>query len=568
VANADVRYTDGFPADAAVGILRGDEDIEWVFELGVEVPTPRRRITCHTEQDLKAGTSGELVRFPVVRGSGRKRHSVIGAAVVPAQRLTEDLPAGSRVVLGFRLDEAYRLSVSAYLPASGDVLDDTLRFGHPAAVPEDDARATTGDRSAEPATECIPVAAGKEPGLEPEVAAADEMPSAAKTTPGSELLVAAAIVSDARIEEPVVETADKPDEQPAAVEADVESAAAEPDEQPAAADEVEQPATEEADEPPAAALVAASPEQPAAVVALHGSAADATDGQGSWDAAAIMPALEFAWVDARPFPPAESVPGCSRTDFRVARRRPGLSFAGRRRLSRLFVLAAAVACVVFALTAGFAALRGDSTGNSAAAAPATKPVVSRVVRHAPGPRIAAVKAKLRAAAAARGIPPEILYAIAYHESRWRQFDGGGHPLVSPDGGIGIMQVTSSGRYDVERLKTDIGYNIAAGADLLLAKLAVTPRIGKGSRDCYENWFYAVWAYNGWTPNNPYAYTIWDQVGSGHGDWWAGVPVTPVPRTWLVNGLGVAIPTPRPARWTSTAPSRLAQGSLTEAGDAD
>ena len=77
------------------------------------------------------------------------------------------------------------------------------------------------------------------------------------------------------------------------------------------------------------------------------------------------------------------------------------------------------------------------------------------------PSVTGIKAKLHDAAISRGIPPGILYGIAYQESGWRQFDAGGHPLISFDGGIGVMQITSYGSYDVERLKVDIDYNIAA-----------------------------------------------------------------------------------------------------------
>ena len=37
--------------------------------------------------------------------------------------------------------------------------------------------------------------------------------------------------------------------------------------------------------------------------------------------------------------------------------------------------------------------------------------------------------------------PRLLYAVAWQESTWRQFTAAGAPLISGDGGIGIMQVT-------------------------------------------------------------------------------------------------------------------------------
>jgi hypothetical protein len=183
---------------------------------------------------------------------------------------------------------------------------------------------------------------------------------------------------------------------------------------------------------------------------------------------------------------------------------------------------------------------------------------------APGPAVAAsnpsasaIRAKLSAAAVARDIPPKLLYGIAFQESSWRQFDAAGRPLISADGGIGIMQVTSYGDFDVDLLKTDIDYNIAAGADILLEKWgyapSVIPVIGDGYRRCYENWFYAVWAYNGWTAGNPYPYRVWGHIAAGPAGLWTGLPVTPVPAASLVDGRGVAVPTPLPAHYWSPVP---------------
>ena len=159
------------------------------------------------------------------------------------------------------------------------------------------------------------------------------------------------------------------------------------------------------------------------------------------------------------------------------------------------------------------------------------------------PSPAEIRAKLSAAAVARGIPPRILYGVAYQESTWRQFDANGDPLIGDDGlGIGIMQVTTiPAGVDAARLRTDIDYNIAVGADILLTKWgyapSVFPVIGGGSPRCYENWFFAVWAYNGWTRGNSYPYTIWGHIADGRG-LWTGLDVTPVPKAWLVDGFPV------------------------------
>lgn len=118
----------------------------------------------------------------------------------------------------------------------------------------------------------------------------------------------------------------------------------------------------------------------------------------------------------------------------------------------------------------------------------------------------------------RTIPPSLLKAVGWVESGWRQFAPRGIPLLSPDFGYGIMQVTSGmdgafgrlhGTIDEasqSSIASDYQFNIAYGARILAQKWASTPRIGSGDPTVLENWYFALWAYNGWgwvnNPNNP------------------------------------------------------------------
>jgi hypothetical protein len=125
------------------------------------------------------------------------------------------------------------------------------------------------------------------------------------------------------------------------------------------------------------------------------------------------------------------------------------------------------------------------------------------------PPLHEIERMLEEVAADYKIPAVLLKAIAWQESNWRQFDSNGNPLVSVDGGIGIMQLTNQTRFDQQRLKTDIRYNIEAGAQVLLEKRSYTksgllPPIGSMDMDEMENWYFAIWAYNGWSVyNNPH-----------------------------------------------------------------
>jgi hypothetical protein len=57
-----------------------------------------------------------------------------------------------------------------------------------------------------------------------------------------------------------------------------------------------------------------------------------------------------------------------------------------------------------------------------------------------------------------------------------------------------------------RIASEYRFNIAYGRHILEQKWGSTPRIGNGDPTVLENWYFAIWAYNGWgwvnNPNNP------------------------------------------------------------------
>jgi hypothetical protein len=221
-------------------------------------------------------------------------------------------------------------------------------------------------------------------------------------------------------------------------------------------------------------------------------------------------------------------------------------------LPRHLRAALAAAALLAAALPAAALLAAAPVRASAPAAPEALTAVG-----ASNPPAAEIRDLLYQAAVAHDIPPKILYAVAWQESTWRQFNAAGGPLISGDGGIGIMQVTSiPDGVDAGRLRTDIAYNIEVGASILDEKWtyapSVFPVIGQGDRRCYEDWFFAVWAYNGWTAGNLYPYLIWGHIADGRGHW-TGLAVTPVGKSRLVNGFppaGAAVATPQPEHWWS------------------
>jgi hypothetical protein len=119
-------------------------------------------------------------------------------------------------------------------------------------------------------------------------------------------------------------------------------------------------------------------------------------------------------------------------------------------------------------------------------------------------------------------PCELLRAIAFRESSWRQFcvpdrpddqiGGPSRTLIAFDCGYGVGQVTSGMRvgetpaFDRDRVAAEAFYNLATGTQILAAKWKVTQCVGDNQPAIIEHWYNATWAYNGLSyvnnPNNP------------------------------------------------------------------
>ncbi len=115
-----------------------------------------------------------------------------------------------------------------------------------------------------------------------------------------------------------------------------------------------------------------------------------------------------------------------------------------------------------------------------------------------------IEKKIEEIAREKGIPSVILKSIARVESLYQQFKPDGSVFRGSMGEIGLMQIYNrSGYYDSNRLKYDIEYNIEVSADILLSKWNNYGSIGNMDPNILENWYFAIWAYNGWASvNNP------------------------------------------------------------------
>jgi MYXO-CTERM domain-containing protein len=109
-------------------------------------------------------------------------------------------------------------------------------------------------------------------------------------------------------------------------------------------------------------------------------------------------------------------------------------------------------------------------------------------------------------------PCILLKAIYLTESSWRQFCDSGRTVVAFDCGYGIAQVTSGMRpgetsaFDPNRVASSPAYNVSVGAAILADKWRASACVGDNNPDVIEDWYFAVWGYNGFAfknnPNNP------------------------------------------------------------------
>lgn len=145
-------------------------------------------------------------------------------------------------------------------------------------------------------------------------------------------------------------------------------------------------------------------------------------------------------------------------------------------------------------------------GNASAAEPdwAAKCSKFGALKPNENPSFQHVNCLLTSAAIKFDVPPEVVKGVASQENgSWKQFKDNGEPVISSDGGIGIMQITNKLNFDQERLKTDVYYNIEKGVEVLayMYTRKDLPKITDTSRRDIESWYFAVMAYNGTKPIN-------------------------------------------------------------------
>ena len=183
------------------------------------------------------------------------------------------------------------------------------------------------------------------------------------------------------------------------------------------------------------------------------------------------------------------------------------------------------------------------------------------------PSLSAIKASLIYWGHHYQVPPHILFGIASQEGRpapynvgWLQYnpnDGGRtvyHQEPSGKNGVGIMQITvDPGDANYKRLCTDYDYNIQRGAAYLAdasnpaSCWRNSPIIGNNERAKLENWFYAIWTYNGLDANiisRAYPDAVLSKIANCDNGQWSNLSIT-APTVAQTNGHHTIPNTPTP-----------------------
>jgi len=125
-----------------------------------------------------------------------------------------------------------------------------------------------------------------------------------------------------------------------------------------------------------------------------------------------------------------------------------------------------------------------------------------------GPTLPQMEAGPTRTRGAPRFPCALFKAVGVIESNWRQFCADtGLTVISFDCGFGISQITSGAAGFGSRIASEPAYNLGAGAQIYIGKwngeTTYGGKINSSTPTVVEDWYYATWAYNGFSiKNNP------------------------------------------------------------------
>ena len=114
-----------------MGIALADNKFSLVFEKGCGLPAKSPRKTYVTENTLKRGQVGELLRIPICEGESPRadRNKLVGFLKIVGADISRDLPRGSEIEVVLKMNESRAVTVEAYIPVLDQDFKATLEPG-------------------------------------------------------------------------------------------------------------------------------------------------------------------------------------------------------------------------------------------------------------------------------------------------------------------------------------------------------------------------------------------------------------------------------------------------------
>lgn len=113
----------------ALGVALANNEVIQFFEKGVAIPAKKRK-DLHTAISIKRGQGGQLLRVPVVQGDKTRadRNRLIGTLLIPADKITRDVPAGSDIEVTIEIDKSQLIRTKAFIPVLDEEFEDVLKL--------------------------------------------------------------------------------------------------------------------------------------------------------------------------------------------------------------------------------------------------------------------------------------------------------------------------------------------------------------------------------------------------------------------------------------------------------
>jgi molecular chaperone DnaK len=134
VAPASLAYTVAAvftdpPLIHSVGIALANNETEWLLQKGTPLPA-RRRAILKAAVSIQRGSSGDVLRIPVVEGQNPRadRNQEIGRLVIRAQDLKRDIPAGSDIEVTVEVDTSRLVKTKAYVPILDEEFEQVITY--------------------------------------------------------------------------------------------------------------------------------------------------------------------------------------------------------------------------------------------------------------------------------------------------------------------------------------------------------------------------------------------------------------------------------------------------------